>query len=119
MPRVNIIHAGFGGDPNEVKFTYLDKSNEVNEEICERAFHMFNAPMELLNEEDGMIAVAYRTEKLRSLSVGDIVEVDGERWLCKPFGWQKEEEYLKENPGEGDIFTRKVENVAGVSRSIG
>ena len=119
MPRVNIIHAGFGGDPNEVKFTYLDKRNEVNEEICERAFHMFNAPMELLNEEDGMIAVAYRTEKLRSLSVGDIVEVDGERWLCRPIGWQKEEEYLKENPGEGDIFMRKVENVPGVSRSIG
>ena len=118
MKRVNIIHAGFGGDSNEVKFTYLDKSNSTPDSICERAFHMFNAPIEFLNQEDGLIAVAYRTEKLRSLSVGDIVEIDGERWLCRPIGWQKEADYNRENKGEDDIFTRKVENVSGVSRSI-
>jgi hypothetical protein len=31
----------------------------------------------------------WENKSYRSTSVGDIIEVQGEQWLCKPAGWEK------------------------------
>ena len=90
---VNIFHAAFRGDPNKVVFSYVDNVSTNRHAACNRAFHMFNAPEEFLNEEDKPIAAAYRLGNLRSLSVDDIVEVDPPRprlarFVCAPIGWK-------------------------------
>ena len=121
MPsKVNIIHAGFGGDPNEVVYSYVDKEGETEKVICEKAFELFNAPLEFIKGDyEYFIATDYRSKKLHSLSVGDIVQVDEVKWVCLPVGWQKKVDYDRENKGDDDIYSRNVENVPGVSRSIG
>jgi len=92
---VNIFHAAFRGDSNKVVFSYVDTVSTDRLAACNRAFHMFNAPPEFLNEEDTPIAAAYRLGNLRSLSVDDIVEVDHPKahrpakWVCAPVGWTK------------------------------
>jgi hypothetical protein len=83
MPNVNIYHGAFRDeDVNWKVFSYTDRVSINDDEICERAFHMFNAPFEYLNEEDQAIFKMYRP--LRSLSVGDVVEVNGVRYQCMP-----------------------------------
>jgi len=92
---VNIFHAAFGGRADKPVFSYVDTVSTNRPAACDRAFHMFNAPEEFLNEEDKPIAAAYRLGKLRSLSVEDIVEVDDPRchrpakWVCAPVGWKR------------------------------
>ena len=51
---------------------------------------MFNAPFEYLNEEDQAVFKLYRP--LRSLSVGDVVEINGLRYQCMPIGWELEKD---------------------------
>jgi len=121
MPsRVNIYHAGFGGDPDKVVYSYVDKEGRFDKDICENAFELFNAPLELIKGDyEYFIATDYRSKQLRSLSVGDIVQVDEVKWVCRPVGWQKKVDYDRENKGDDDIYSRNVENVPGVSRSIG
>jgi hypothetical protein len=120
MPtNVTIYHAGFGGDKNKSVYSYQEKKLENDKEICERAFNMFNAPLEYLQEDDDFfIGTDYRSKRLRSLSVGDIVEVNNTKWICRPVGWQLLMEYDEEFP-KGDIYSRKYTNEPGVSRTIG
>ena len=69
-----------------------DLTNETErsaEEIAELVFHMTNAPKEMLSEKELKFASAFRDKGNYSLSTGDIVEVDGEHFLCESFGWKK------------------------------
>lgn len=51
----------------------------------ESAWYLFN-----IGHEQGVdVALAYREKRLRSLSVGDVVEVDGVRYACNPMGWAR------------------------------
>ena len=64
------------------------------------AWHVFNADLDHLertrNRPDGeldfLAACVYRLLRLRSLSVGDVIEVttDQDHWwlACEPFGWK-------------------------------
>lgn len=60
-------------------------------DAADEAFHIFNAPEEILSLEQKMILEAYQGA---SLSVGDIVEVHPENgqpkaYLCASIGWQE------------------------------
>ena len=74
------------------KISYL--THKSGFEAAEEAFHIFNAPEELLPIEQKMILEAYDGP---SLSVGDIVEVYPEEgssippkaYLCASVGWQE------------------------------
>ncbi len=76
------------------KFNY--ESPLSGKAACNEAFHIFNAPHELLKEKEQMIATQYRAKRLRSLSVGDVVEVvtneNGkptyQSFVCASFGWE-------------------------------
>jgi len=58
-------------------------------QIAERMFHILNAPEEMLSEVEIEIANDFRAPGNYSLSTGDIVEVDGVRFLCESFGWKE------------------------------
>jgi len=75
--------------PRKHVYTYL--TDKKDHEACEEAFHIFNAPLELLNEWQRYIAKSYSGT---SLSVGDIVEVNGEDYMCCSVGWKKRSKEL-------------------------
>jgi len=91
MPNVNIYHGAFNDeDVHACVFSYTDRVSINDDEILERAFEMFNAPFEYLNEEDQAVFKRYRP--LRSLSVGDVVEINEVRYRCMPIGWALEKD---------------------------
>jgi len=60
------------------------------EHVAELMFHILNAPKELLSEQELDIAYDFADyADMYSLSTGDVVEVDGEHFLCESFGWRK------------------------------
>ena len=65
------------------------KKERFAEEAAELVFHITNAPEEMLSEEELEVAKAFRDEGNYSLSTGDIVEVDGDMFLCESIGWKK------------------------------
>jgi hypothetical protein len=69
--------------PRKHVYTYLTEAEGHG--AAEEAFHIFNAPEELLEEWQQYIAKAYSGP---SLSVGDIVEVNDEEYLCCSLGWK-------------------------------
>ena len=66
------------------KFVLEYTSKHLGEAAAEEAFMIFNAPEEFLDEDERRIAQQYRGH---SLSVGDVVEVDGVDYLCSGVGW--------------------------------
>lgn len=64
----------------------------TGKEVAEFVFHILNAPEELLDEVELNIANDFRAPGNYSLSTGDIVEVDGEHFLCESIGWKKIED---------------------------
>jgi hypothetical protein len=59
---------------------------KVGQAAAEEAFHCTNAPEEILSE--GELTIASYWGKRRSLSVGDVVSVDGVWYRCESFGWK-------------------------------
>ena len=76
-------------DINKRVFHYIDHVGRWDSDILDRAFKLFNAPEEFLDPEELKITKVYRRQGLRSLSVGDIVEVDNIKYLCESVGWRK------------------------------
>ena len=75
--------------PRKHVYTYLTEAE--GSDAAEQAFHIFNAPESMLEEWQQYIAKGYSGP---SLSVGDIVEVNGEDYLCCSMGWKKRSEDL-------------------------
>ena len=75
--------------PRKHVYTYLTEAK--GSDAAEQAFHIFNAPESMLAEWQRYIAQNYSGP---SLSVGDIVEVDGVEYLCSSIGWQTRDEAL-------------------------
>jgi hypothetical protein len=50
--------------------------------VLEDAFRLFNI------EEEDPRAVEYRSRRNRSLSVGDVVEINDRRYACEMLGWK-------------------------------
>lgn len=79
------------GDSMCPVFTFAKKDDK---NILDYCFHVFNAPEEYLEtKEERRIAETYRANRLRSLSVGDVIQVRNRFWTCRPVGW----DYLGED----------------------
>ena len=81
-PRTKIYEAYI---PKSFKMNY----ERIGEEVAEYVFHVLNAPEEILNEVELIIANHFRSPGNYSLSTGDVVEVDGVSFLCESFGWKE------------------------------
>lgn len=77
------------GDEVAPVFVFTAGDHNLVDNIPELAFRLFNAPIEYLTPDDAAIANRYRANRLRSLSVGDLVQVDGEFFACDRFGFKK------------------------------
>lgn len=73
--------------------TFLEVPKDGNlEALAEKMFHLTNAPLECLSDEEQALMKNYSGA---SLSVGDVVVVRDEngvhhKFLCLPCGWEKE-----------------------------
>ena len=89
--------ADYKGNRWEVyKTSYFSKKFKPGKEAAEQMFHICNAPEEILEDWERFIAEKFREPGNYSLSVGDVVEVDGTQWLCESFGWKELEAPCKE-----------------------
>ena len=75
--------------PRRHVYTYLTEAE--GQEAAEEAFHILNAPESMLEEWQQYIARGYSGP---SLSVGDLVEVNQEDYLCCSMGWKTRDEAL-------------------------
>ena len=82
--------AAYKGERSEVyKTSYFSKKFKPGKKAAEQMFHICNAPEELLEDWERFIAEKFRKLGNYSLSVGDVVEVKGEQFLCESFGWKE------------------------------
>ena len=72
----------------KLAFSYEVESELDPEGLAEQAFHITNAPTEFIPEELRFVREQYRGP---SLSVGDVVVVDGKEFLCAGCGWETRE----------------------------
>lgn len=82
---IHLKNRKFGYDDQE--FTFSIAGRIQGEDVCETAFHLTNAPHEILDEH--MQEIANRYHPRRSVSVGDVIEVHNEFWQCESCGWSK------------------------------
>jgi len=68
------------------KETLVYSTLKEGEAAAEEAFHMLNAPLDLLSPYQRDIVRYHRSH---SLSVGDVVKVNEEEYLCDSIGWIK------------------------------
>lgn len=68
------------GDTMRLAISYEDDGDDM--EIAARAFEEFNVGT-------GPLAQEYRAGRNRSLSVGDLVKIDGVAYSVEPFGWER------------------------------
>ena len=83
-----------GWEPNdtlECVFTFSLDTNKDHMVLLEMIFFEFNVG-------EGLLATAYRAKDLRSLSVGDVVIINGVSYECARFGWNKID--VISHPGE-------------------
>ena len=81
---------GFDEDALYQRAASIALEAETPEGACEIAFGIYNSyPDELHCDERYLLAVEdYRGGKWRSLSVGDVVMVDGKPFSCERTGWK-------------------------------
>jgi hypothetical protein len=84
-----VFHFGISDD-------VLSKDDISEFEVPELFFHATNAPQELVDGDGESVQLvrkywneASKRDKLYTPSTGDVVEVNGTPYLCKPIGWEK------------------------------
>lgn len=82
------VHLDAFGDKRENVFAF-DADHGDDKESCEYVFHFSNAPELMLDELQTRFASKWRALGLRSLSVGDIVQVNDRKYRCESFGWKE------------------------------
>lgn len=95
LNTVNLYIQDFNGNEARDLFTPREDLNRSNlfsyktelsgEDAAEEAFHLTNIPSGYLTDDQKEKVEGY---KFSSLSVGDIVEVNDEKFLCMPSGWK-------------------------------
>jgi hypothetical protein len=75
----NIVHVIY---PDEAVHSFVMDTDMVVSDILERVFAEWN-------HGSGMESELFIRSKKRSLSVNDIVCVNGKYYLCKSFGWNE------------------------------
>lgn len=81
-------------------FSYEAPSEGDLIELAEAAFDAFTLPLRLLDEAYRLVAEQYRAAGHRSLTVGDVLQIDHTWLACMPDGWVELEQAPVEVPGE-------------------
>ena len=74
-------------DAKVAEFELTRPDDKLHTEICEEVFEATNAPRGCVQEEMHFISELFNEKKLYCLSTGDVVSVNGSRYLCASVGW--------------------------------
>lgn len=77
--KKNLIHVIL---PADKVISFVHESDDTVENILETVFGMFN-------HGSGIESELFLNSKCRSLSVNDVVAVNGKYYLCESFGWKE------------------------------
>lgn len=96
-----------------VKVFEYDPADLPGDDTLGGAFTTFNVGDDPGFTEPGAmrdLALRYRARRLRSLSVGDVIAVDGETWACEAAGWRPvavRELNIVTDPAAAEAIARK------------
>ena len=85
--KVAVIHAAYEETPQTVAFVEVPKSATVNQKL-ELAFRLTNS-IEYAWWENEEVTPMFPEQGCRSTSVGDMVLVGTEKYVCASIGWKK------------------------------
>ena len=85
--KVAVIHAAYEETPQTVAFVEVPKSATVNQKL-ELAFRLTNS-IEYAWWENEEVTPMFPEQGCRSTSVGDMVLVGTEKYVCATIGWKK------------------------------
>jgi hypothetical protein len=85
--QVAVIHAAFGEEPRTVAFVEVPKNVVVDQKL-ETAFRLTNNINRAWWENEEVTPV-FPEQGCRSTSVGDMVLVGTEKYVCVSTGWKK------------------------------
>ena len=88
MEKVAVIHAAFGEEPRTVAFVEVPKNVVVDQKL-ETAFRLTNSVNHAWWENEGVTPMFPDKEGCRSTSVGDMVLIGTEKYVCENQGWEK------------------------------
>ena len=88
MENVAVIHAAFGEEPRTVAFVEVPKNVVVDQKL-ELAFKLTNNINRAWWENEEATPVFFPEQGCRSTSVGDMVLVGTEKYVCVSTGWKK------------------------------
>ena len=88
MEKVVVIHAAFQETPRTVAFVEVPKNVTVNDKL-ELAFKLTNSINYAWWENKEVTPMFPDKEGCRSTSVGDMVLVGTEKYVCVSTGWKK------------------------------
>ena len=87
MEKVAVIHSAFGEEPRTVAFVEVPKNVVVDQKL-ETAFRLTNSVNHAWWENEGVTPM-FPEQGCRSTSVGDMVLVGTEKYVCASTGWKK------------------------------
>jgi hypothetical protein len=77
------------------KVSYAVPAGNSDAYLCEQAFKIFNAPPDLLDDDEQQIAGRARALRLTSMSVGDTVRIEdasgAREYVCDSAGFTRKE----------------------------
>ena len=85
--KVAVIHAAYEETPQTVAFVEVPKSATVNQKL-ELAFRLTNS-IEYAWWENEEVTPMFPEQGCRSTSVGDMVLIVTEKYVCENMGWKK------------------------------
>ena len=85
--KVAVIHAAFDEEPRTVAFVEVPKNVSVDQKL-ETAFRLTNSVNHAWWENEGVTPM-FPEKGCRSTSVGDMVLIGTEKYVCENMGWKK------------------------------
>ena len=85
--KIAVIHAAYEDIPRTVAMVEVSKSATVNEKL-ELAFRLTNS-IEYAWWENEEVTPMFPEQGCRSTSVGDMVLIGTEKYVCENMGWTK------------------------------
>lgn len=84
------LRAGIISDAHRFIFEYKDSVSSSKVAAAQRAWHITSAAITRLEGEELELRMKWdQISRGNAVSIGDIVAVDGDAYLCQPGGWER------------------------------
>ena len=88
LVRNDLCRPAVGQSNVVIRFVYVDRVSDSHRAACDRAWRITSAAIMRLDGEDLEIRMKWESvARGLTVSVGDVVVVDGVKYRCTPGGW--------------------------------